>query len=445
MSDYEIKLNHCREFNVLKKYSKELENVSRMEIEKQENYTNQILKELLEFVYDNNEYYRNKLIDAKFSRECAFSKRVFENLGFISKSELRKNKDLILSVPKKKISQVHTSTGTSGGENIYIMYTLFDLFGGELIPRFGEIFNPNEDDVFAIGLPYEMSSSAHSFHRALQITNKASVIPIGKGGAYSEPKKAIKLMKELGCTVLMTSPSYAVELYKAAEELDLDVKDEIPIRQIWLTGEGCSNAFRERIEKRWGAVARYYYGSLECGVIGIECEAKSGYHIAASHVYLEVINPNTGEVLKDGEVGELVVTTLLREGMPLIRYRTEDLAYFDSKECKCGSTLKKLFLVGRVSDQIIIDNKQYSPFYIEEFLMRINEITDNYKFNIYNNELEIIVELDKEVEYYNGIEEEISKKVECGCGVRNTVKVVDKIEYSGKKAKRVNYINDKKS
>lgn len=239
----------------------------------------------------------------------------------------------------------------------------------------------------------------------------------------------------------MTSPSYAVELYKAAEKLGVDVKAEIPIREIWLTGEGCSNAFRKRIEKRWGASARYYYGSLECGVIGIECKAKSGYHITPSHVYLEIINPETGQVLEDGEIGELVVTTLLREGMPLIRYRTEDLAYFDSDECECGSTLKKLFLRGRASDQIVIDNNGYSPFYIEEYLMRINEVGDNYKFNVYDNELEIVVELDKEVEYYDGIEEEISSKVEYGCGIRNTVKVVEEIEYSGKKAKRVNYIN----
>ncbi|MBH1940431.1 phenylacetate--CoA ligase family protein [Mobilitalea sibirica] len=295
-------------------------------------------------------------------------------------------------------------------------------------------------DVVAIALPYEMSSAGQAFQRVAQLCFGAAVLPVGKGGAYSEPCKTIKMMCDLGCNVIFTSPSYIVELMKVAKRDGIDITEKIHLDMIWLTGEGCSDAFRKKIKKMWGCDARFYYGSLECGALGIECEAGCGYHIPISHVYVEIIDPDTKEKLEDGEIGEIVVTTLLKEGTPLIRYRTQDLGYMERMECECGIELPKLYLRGRRADQIYIAGEEYAPFYVEEMLMRIEEVGENYYMNVHEDHVEVVIELSAETKYYEGIEEIISSKLEFSCGIPNNIVVVDEIPYSGKKMKRVNYV-----
>src|SRR5690606_22182008 len=139
-------------------------------------------------------------------------------------------------------------------------------------------------------------------------------------------------------------------------------------------------AFRSRVEALWGAKANFYYGSLECGALGIECDAHAGYHIPMAHSYVEVVDTKTGEVLEPGEIGEIVVTNLLRRDTPLIRYRTQDVGYTETDVCRCGVRLPRLFLRGRLVDQIEIGGVSFSPFYIEEFLMRMEEVGNWYHF-----------------------------------------------------------------
>lgn len=440
-TDY-FKSKAIRKCDVIDNYADILKNVFNMNKSESEEYQQAALEELLCFVYENNEYYRQNIDAAGFSQDLKFSQENFEKLRYTLKDDLSINKNLLLSVQEDKVAQVHTSTGTSGAENIYMKYTLFDLYGGDLIPSFGDLFKLKETDVVAIGLPYEMSSSAQSFHRVTQIGIGASVIPIGKGGAYSDPQKAIKLIKELNCNILITTPSYMYELYKAANEASIDIPKDINLDAIWLTGEGCSDAYRKRIENRWNTIAKFYYGSLEAGVLGIECDTKDGYHIPPSHVYVEIINPDTGKVLENGEVGEIVVTTLLREGTPLIRYRTQDLGYIEQETCECGSELLKLYLRGRKADQIHLNGEGYAPIYLEELLMQIPEVGDNYRLDIYNDYIDVVIELNKETPYFEGVEEVISSKFEFNSGIPNKITVVDTIPYAGTKAKRVNYIRE---
>ncbi|WP_167959139.1 phenylacetate--CoA ligase family protein [Anaerosporobacter faecicola] len=431
-----------RDFSVLKEYQEEMKDITKMSGEEIVQYQDKALKDLLDYVYERNTYYRSELDKIGYRPDGKLTKQVFEKLRLTTRETISTERDILRCVEKEDILHVHTSTGTSGAKSNYIMYTVNDLYGSDLLPKMGDLFELKRTDVVAIALPYEMSSAGQSFQRVVQIGYGATVLPVGKGGAYSEPKKAIQLMKDMDCNVLFSSPSYTVELMRAAEEEGIDLLNDLKIDQIWLTGEGCSDAFRKKIEKKWEADARFYYGSLECGAIGIECKEKNGYHIPISHIYLEIIDPETGEVLEDGEVGEIVVTVLLKEGTPLIRYRTQDLGFLDPQTCDCGIELKKLFLRGRKIDQIEIDGNAYAPIYVEEMLMRQEEVGENYYINVYPQYAEIVIELSSDTTYYEGIEEVISSKVEFACGIPNKIVVKERIPYVGKKAKRVNYIKE---
>lgn len=409
------------------------------DVDKIKKYQEEALSELIKFVYSNNEHYRNKIDRAKISLDN-FSIKDFEKIDFLTKEDIKNSKDLILSVPIEKIAQVHLSTGTTGGDVIYMMHTWEDLFINDLAPEMPILVPLKSNDVCAVALPYEMSSAGLSYHRVIQEGMKAAVIPVGKGGAYSDPQKTIKAIKDMNVNVLFTSPSYIMHLAEICKKHNLVIGKDINLRTIWLTGEGCSDSFRKRIEKIFKCSAYFYYGSLEAGPIGIECDEKNGYHITSGHVYVEIVDKNTNKVLEPGEIGEIVITTLLREGMPLIRYKTQDMGYIEDVPCGCGIKLKKLFLRGREQDQIIVSGNKYSPFYLEEKLMSIPEVGNNYRFFVKNDYLLIKTEIDKEVcknKSLANIAQVIASKMEFHCGIPAKVEIVEKLEFVGTKVVRV--------
>lgn len=435
-------INFKSKKKVIHKYFDNIDNpIELWENDRVKNYQIDALKELVKNVYNNNEYYRAKLDKCGLTPDSEFSLDKFQNMEFTEKKELIQEKKLILSVPQEEISLIHLSTGTTGSECIYMMYTWDDLYVNDLAPEMPILVPSKTTDIVANALPYEMSSSGLSFHRVIQDSMQCAVIPVGKGGVYSEPKKTLKAIKDMNVNVLFTTPSYAMYLAQNAKEMGLKFGEDIKIDKMWITGEGCSNSFRNRIEEIWKCQALAYYGSLECGPIGIECPEKGGYHIAAGHVYVEIVDPETKKVLDPGEVGEVVVTTLLRDGMPLIRYKTQDLGYIEDIRCDCGVKLQTLYLRGRLVDQIKIDGKEYSPYYVEECLMQIPEVGNNYRFIV--KEDHIIIETEIKDEFADGnkvdLEDMISSRVEFACGIPNVVRIVEKRVYDGKKAKRVIY------
>lgn len=360
------------------------------------------------------------------------------SIDFTTKDELRVEPYRAVCVPKDQLIQMHMSTGTTKGEPIYVFYTYNDLYRYDLYPLYPNLVSIGPGKVTVVALPYELSSSGLSFHRVFSISEKALVVPAGKGGAYSSPEKTLQLMKKLKADVIITTPSHMAYLYELAVENGYNVDEDFHLEKIWLTGEGCSDKYRERLEALWGCPAYFYYGSLECGALGIECAEKSGYHIPEAHVHLEIVDPETGAPCDNGEIGEIVVTTLLREGCPFIRYKTGDLGYIDDVPCDCGSTAKKLFLRGRVGDQIRIDDGNYSAYYLENILMRVPEITMWYQFVNIDRSLTIRVEKQNTAEISD---EELCNKIvsefEYALGVTPTVEIVEKIERVLTKAIRV--------
>jgi phenylacetate-CoA ligase len=400
-------------------------------------YTVEALRDLLQHVYKNNAFYQERIKKAGIEPGNFSDFKELQLLDFLEKEDLQKEPYRVLSVKLDKIVQFFLSTGTTKGKAIYMMHTLEDLFIRDLAPDMRSLVPVYPSDVVINALPYEMSSSGLSFHRVLQNAKHAGVVSTGKGGYYSDPRKTLIAAKDLNATVMFTTPSYAMYLAEIAETMGLNIKKDCKMRIMWITGEGCSNAFRKRIEELWGCNVYSYYGSLECGPLGIECVEKSGYHIPEGHVYIEVVDKDTGKALQHGEIGEIVATTLLREGSPLIRYKTQDIGYIEDVPCECGVTFKKIYLRGRNVDQIVINGEEYSPYYIEEQLMRNEEVGNNYKLIVYDDYLLIETNCKDKYKDIKNLDKIIANKIEYGCGIPTKVNFVEAIPYSGGKVIRV--------
>ncbi|MGE5529878.1 MAG: phenylacetate--CoA ligase family protein [Patescibacteria group bacterium] len=402
-------------------------------------YQDRALRAIVARAYEKSPFYRRKMDDAGVTPQAIECLADLERLPFTAKDELRGNPWALLACPREDVALIQVSTGTTGGEEIYVMYTWRDYYLHDLAPGYPALVPVERGDVCLVALPYEMSSAGLAFHKTFIEGCGAAVIPAGKGGAYSTPQKTVKLMRDLRPTVAITTPSWAVTLAEAAAEASFPLAG-LPLHRMWLTGEGCSSAFRERVAALWGVTANFYYGSLECGCIGIECDAHRGYHVTSGHAIVEIVDERTGAVLAPGEIGEIVVTCLLRHDTPLLRYRTQDLGYLEPDACPCGVTLPRLQLRGRRGDQFVVRGVAFSPFYLEEFLMRLPQVGNWYQFVTGpggSERLKIRCELAAGVNPSPALADELGSRMEYGTGVPCTFEFVDRLPRPRGKTVRV--------
>lgn len=382
-------------------------------------YQDESIREVVSLVYEKNRFYREKMQRAGVTPDDIQSTADMAKLPFLTKDELRGKPWVLLTCDRSEVSLVQVSTGTTGEEEIYIMNTWEDYYLHELAPGYPKLFPVEKGDICLNSLPYEMSSAGLAFHKTFLEGCQATVIPAGKGGAYSTPAKTIKMMNDLRPNVVITTPSWAVVLAEEAEKAGFHLPG-LSLKKMWLTGEGCSPAFRERVEQMWGTKANFYYGSLECGGIGIECDEQNGYHILMGHAIVEIVDPDTLQVLEPGEIGEIVVTTPHRYHSPILRYRTRDLGYIETDPCPCGCELPRLFLRGRMVDQVEVQGTPFSPYYLEEYLMRIPEVGNWYQFVVPPSGAEVLrvrCELAPGVQPSEQLADSLGSRMEYGVGI----------------------------
>ncbi len=423
---------------LLEKYFEPDSTVETMPLERLQAFQLEALKTVVTRAYRRSPFYRGKMEAAGVQPEDIKALEDVSKLPFTTKDELRQDPWITLACFKDDIALVHVATGTTGGKEIYVPWTWRDFYLHELTPGLPHLVDVKPGDICLNALPYEMSSSGLAFHKVFMSGCKATVIPAGKAGAYSTPEKTVRVMQDLQPTIVMTTPSYSMQLSEAAEAIGFDLRT-LPLRRMWLTGEGCSFAFRERVEKIWGTKANFYYGSLEGGGLGVECDEHRGYHIPMSHVLVEIVDPETDRVLEPGEIGEIVVTCLLRWDTPLIRYRTQDLGYIDPDVCTCGIALPRLFLRGRRVEQIEIGGIEFSPFYLEEFLMKLPEVGNWYQFVVSSgaDKLHVRTEVAPGVEKTPELAERLASQLEFSVGVPCEFELVDRIPRPQSKTIRV--------
>jgi phenylacetate-CoA ligase len=351
---------------------------------------------LLEHAVNNNRYFQETFHMNGISNPALNSLDDMARLPFLHKESIRGDKSKLLCMDPKEIGQVHVTSGTTG-KPIYTSFTLADQYIYELLPKYTILFPESDQDVAAVALPYEFALPGLGFQRLFQFSFGSTVLSLGKGGYMAPVDKSLELMREFGVTVLATTPSYAALLAEESVKQGIDIQRDIGLKRMILTGEGCSYEFRNRLEALWGCEVSFFYGSTECGVIGIECKEHNGYHIAEGHVKVEIVEAEGEQVLDHGEIGELVVTTLLREGMPMIRYRTGDIGYLMKSECSCGSQMDLLQLRGRLENQLNIGGEQYSPFLLENCLLKIEGVGLWYHFVIEEDQ-SITIEVERSMD-----------------------------------------------
>ena len=315
----------------------------------------------------------------------------------------------------------------------------------ECISRLIGMAGGSEDDIAQICFGYGLFTGAFGLHQGLEKVG-ATVIPMSTGNT----EKQIMIMKDLGTTLLVSTPSYALYIAEVMAENGYK-KEDFNLRIGMFGGEGHTEQMRREIETRLGIKVTENYGLSEVmgpGVCG-ECEYQDGMHINEDHFLIEIIDPDTGRVLKDGEVGEVVITTLTKQGIPMLRYRTRDISYIIAEKCKCGRTTKRLAKIqGRSDDMLIIKGVNVFPSQVESVLVGMDHISPHYLLVVtkkgYTDALEVQVELADEslLDKFSALEQlerSVKQKIHTVLGVDAKVRLVEpkSIERFVGKAKRV--------
>lgn len=338
------------------------------------------LQETVKRIYEKVPAYRSKMEEAGITPEDVKSLEDLKRLPFTNKSDLRDNYPFgLFTVPKKDLVRVHASSGTTGKPTV-VGYTRKDLeTWTECVTRIAVMGGATPDDVAQICFGYGMFTGALGLHYGLENLG-ATVCPTSSGNT----QKQIMYMQDFDTTLLVATPSYALHIGEVALQMGVDPAKDLKVRIGLVGGEGMTEPMRQEMYKIWGKDFKITqnYGMSELigpGVSG-ECLELCGMHINEDHFIPEIIDPETGEVLPPGSKGELVITCITKEALPLIRYRTKDISRLMYEPCKCGRTTVRMEnLSGRSDDMLIIRGVNVFPSQIEEVLLKVPEIGAHYE------------------------------------------------------------------
>lgn len=411
-----------------------------------EELQSQRLVKAVERVYYNVPYYRNLMHQQGLVPEDIKGLDDLSKLPFTTKDDLRDNYPYgFFAVPLSEIVRIHASSGTTGKPTV-VGYTRKDITTwSDLMARTLTCGGATKDSVIQVAYGYGLFTGGLGVHYGAERLG-ASVIPISGGNT----KRQIMLMKDFGTTVLACTPSYALYIAETMAEMGIDRKD-IKLKYGILGAEPWTEGLRQEIEEKLCITAIDIYGLSEIIGPGVasECLCKSGLHIWEDHFIPEIIDTETGEVLPEGCEGELVFTTITKEGIPVIRYRTRDITSLNYEPCACGRThVRMQKVLGRTDDMLIIRGVNVFPSQIESILADIGETQPHYLLVIDKvdnlDSLEVWVEVSEklfsdEVRKLEELKLRIAYEIHSTLGLTAKVKLVEpkSIERSEGKAKRV--------
>ncbi len=335
------------------------------------------LREVVKHCYDNSAFYRRKLDSAGLKPQDIRTLDDLQKIPFTVKADLRDNYPFGMAAAKSdEIVEIHASSGTTGNP-IIGAYTKNDMdVWQELMARSIYTCGGRRQDVIHIAYGYGLFTGGLGFHYGAQKIG-AKIIPASGGMT----QRQIKLMKDLGATMLCCTPSFAVYLSETMAQEGVDPRKELKLKSGMFGAEPWSDKIRERIEENLGIAAYDVYGLTElCGPgVSVECDKHDGLHIWEDHFIVETIDSETGEVLPAGEEGEIVFTSLTKTALPMLRYRTRDLSKITTEKCACGRTHARMLRVhGRSDDMLIIRGVNVFPSQIEYAVMCFPDLASQY-------------------------------------------------------------------
>ena len=405
------------------------------------------LKETVQRVWDKVPYYRKKMENAGVCPADIQTLSDLSKLPFVTKQDMRDTYPFgLFAVKKDKLVRIHASSGTTGKPTV-VGYTQGDLeTWTECVARIACMGGASATDVAQICFGYGMFTGALGLHYGLEHIG-ATIVPSSTGNS----EKQIMYMKDFETSLLVATPSYALRLAEVAREMGVDPEKDLKVKIALVGSELLTDAMREEMHKLWGKdlLITTNYGMSELmgpGVSG-ECLAHCGLHINEDVFIPEIINPETGEVLPAGEQGELVITCIKKEGIPLIRYRTKDITRLFYETCECGRTFCRMEnLCGRSDDMLKIRGVNVFPSQIEEVILSVEELGPHYEIVLerdgYLDKMTVRVELAQVTDSFTVLEQITAKvrhKLQVILGLDAKVQLVspNTIQRFEGKAKRV--------
>jgi phenylacetate-CoA ligase len=427
-----------------KYWNQKIETMPRADIQKNQL---QKLKELVKYCYENSSFYRKKFDSVGLKPEDIQTLGDLKKIPFTIKTDLKDNYPYgMVTTKPEEIVEIHASSGTTGNP-IVGAYTKNDMdVWSELMARCLYTAGSRKQDIIHVSYGYGLFTGGLGMHYGIQKLG-ARVVPASGGMT----QRQIKLMKDLGTTILACTPSFAVYLAETMTQEGVDPRKDLKLKRGIFGAEPWSDKIRERIEQEMGIEAFDIYGLTElCGPgVSVECEEHAGLHIWEDHFIVETINPDTGEVLAPGEEGELVFTTLTKMGMPMLRYRTRDISKLTTETCKCGRTHTRMQRVsGRSDDMLIIRGVNVFPSQIEYAVMCFAELATQYlivvdrpgALDTFVVKVELSDKASKDAALdKNALKNEIQKRIHIVTGISADVEIVKpgELPRTEGKAKRV--------
>ena len=397
--------------------------------------------------YENIPFYKQSFDEAGFDPYSVETLDDLKKAPFVTKQDLRDAYPYgMLAVPLKDVKEIHMSSGTTGVATVGA-YTQHDLdIWGECFARGILYAGGDENDIVHVAYGYGLFTGGLGAHYGGQWTD-STVIPMSAGNT----ERQIRVMREMGSTILCCTPSYAMHIADTAIAMGIDPAKEFHLRAGIHGAEAFSDNLRAELERKLNYKVLDVYGLTETMGPGValECMEQNGLHLAEDHFYAEIIDPVTGEILPDGEWGELVLTTIDREASPVVRYRTRDITRIIPGECACGRTHRRIDrLHGRTDDMLIIRGVNVFPSQIENVMETFPEVSSWYQIELTRkNALDVVTlkaEINPDVNFdeisaIEDLQKRIQGAMKAALSVGIAVKIVepDSIPRSEGKAKRL--------
>lgn len=431
-------------------FNKEIET---MPLKKMRELQLERLKWAMGHAYKNNSFYKKKFDDAGFNPDTFKTIDDMKRVPFLTKQDMRDNYPFgLFAVPLEKVVRVHSSSGTTGNATV-VGYTKNDIeIFAEVVARCLVAYGATEKDVIQVAYGYGLFTGGLGLHYGAEKLG-ALTIPVSGGNT----DRQLMLIKDFGTTMLACTPSYALNIADYIEKKRPDYNmASTKLRAGVFGAEPWSESMRGEIEARLGIQAFDIYGLSEIIGPGVSCECseKSGLHVHEDHFYVECIDPETGDILPEGEKGEIVYTTLTKEAFPGIRYRSRDITRIYREPCTCGRTLVKMEKVtGRSDDMLIIRGVNVFPSQIEQVLMEVEGTEPHYQIILDRkaalDDVEVMVEVSEklfsdEVKVLDALRKNISDRFRGVLGISARITLVEPLTIARSEGKSVRVVDRRK-
>ena len=426
-------------------WNKDIETMPR---EKLEELQLKRLQETVNRVYENVKPYREKMDKAGIKPDDIKTLDDLSKLPFTVKQDLRDNYPYgMFAVPMEQVTEIHASSGTTGKQTVVGLTEKDVDIWAEIAARALSAMGVDKNSVVQTSYGFGLFTGGFGAHYGARKIG-AVAIPTSSGNS----KRQINIMKDFGSTFLCCTPSYALSLSEALVDMGF-TKDDIKLQGGAFGAEPWTEEIRQEIQEKLGINAYDIYGLSEImgPGVGYECADQSGMHINEDHFIVEVIDPETGEVVPDGSMGEIVFTCITKEALPLIRYRTRDIATINKGMCRCGRTFARMSKpMGRSDDMLIIRGVNVFPSQIEEVLMKTEGVAPHYQIIVdrINNKdmLDVLVEvsnkdLTDEIKSLEALSKKVSAEILSVLGIKANIKLVEPKTIARSEGKSVRVID----